>query len=182
MSQTRVCGPPHPGRLIHRLIHMDRSGADQKLVRQGTLSRGPVEGAGRGVFPRPTAEPERAATGVHPAGAVEGSEPAGVGQASGGQSLYNPTGGRVGAGWNLQPRHGAWLLVSLPQTGEGSAAAKLFSRLILAYGGLSGVIGQRADQPRSTSILAFSLKRVRYCQLRKPGVKWPSLHHVNRKG
>ena len=29
VSQTRVCDPPQPG----RLIHMDRSGADQKLVR-----------------------------------------------------------------------------------------------------------------------------------------------------
>ena len=161
---------------------MNRSGADRQIVRRGTLGPGPSECADQGAFPRPTTQAERAAVRVHQGEAVAGSEPAGAGQASGGQPLYNPTGGRVGAGWNLQPRHGAWLLVSLPQTGEGGAAAKLFSRLILAYEGLPGVIGQRADQPRSTSILAFSLKRVRYCQLRKPGVKWPSLHHVNRKG
>ena len=40
--------------------------------------------------------------------AVEGSEPAGTGQATGGQPLDHPTGGRVGVGWKLQPRHGAW--------------------------------------------------------------------------
>ena len=51
MSQTRVCEPPQPGLLIHRLIYMDRSGAEQQLVRQGTLSREPDEGAGPGTFP-----------------------------------------------------------------------------------------------------------------------------------
>ena len=48
-----------------------------------------------GRFPWPTAEPERAATEVHPGGAIEGSEPAGIGQAPGGQPLDHPTGGRV---------------------------------------------------------------------------------------
>ena len=55
----------------------------QRLVaelHQGPFRCGPSEGAGRGPFPRPTAEPERAATGVHPGGAVEGSESAGTGQ------------------------------------------------------------------------------------------------------
>ena len=44
-----------------------------------------------GAHPRPTTEPDRAA-GVHPGGAVEGSEPAGTGQATGGQPLDHPTG------------------------------------------------------------------------------------------
>ena len=65
---------------------------------QGPFGRRAGEGAGRRPFPRPTAEPDRAATGVHPVRAVEGSEPAGTGQATGGQPLDNPTGGRVG-GW-----------------------------------------------------------------------------------
>ena len=43
----------------------------------------------RGLFPWP------AATGVHPGGTVEGSEPAGTGQALGGQPLDHPTGGPV---------------------------------------------------------------------------------------
>ena len=47
---------------------------------QGALGRGAGEGAGRGAVPWPAAEPERAATGVHPGRAVEGSEPAGPGQ------------------------------------------------------------------------------------------------------
>ena len=38
----------------------------------------------REAFPRPTAQPDRAATGVRPGGAVERSEPAGTGQALGG--------------------------------------------------------------------------------------------------
>ena len=70
---------------------------------QGALGRGPGEGADRGAFPWPAAEPDRAATGVHPVRAVEGSEPAGTGQATGGQPLDHPTGGRVGAGWKSQP-------------------------------------------------------------------------------
>ena len=45
MSQTRVCEPPSPGRLIHRLIYMDRSGVDQKLVRKPPSS-GVTDGAG----------------------------------------------------------------------------------------------------------------------------------------
>ena len=75
---------------------------------------GQAKARGRGAFPWPAAQPDRAATGVHPGGAVEGSEPAGTGQAPGGQPLDNPTGGRVGGGWNLQPRHGAWPVGSLP--------------------------------------------------------------------
>ena len=65
---------------------------------QGALGRWPGEGADRGALPRPTAEPDRAAAGVHPGGTVEGSEPAGTGQAPGGQSLDHPTGERVGVG------------------------------------------------------------------------------------
>ena len=48
---------------------------------------GAGEGAGRGAVPWAAAEPERAATGVHPGRAVEGSESAGTGQAPGGQPL-----------------------------------------------------------------------------------------------
>ena len=38
----------------------------------------------------------------------KGSEPAGTGQATGGQPLDHPTGGRVGVGWELQLLHKAW--------------------------------------------------------------------------
>ena len=79
------------------------------------LGRRPGEGAGRGAFPRPEAEPDRAAKGLHPGGAVEGSEPAGTGQALGGQPLDHPAGGQVGVGWAMQPLHGAWPVGSLPR-------------------------------------------------------------------
>ena len=82
---------------------------------QGALRRGPGEGAGRRPFPWQAAEPDRVAAGVHPVRAVERSEPAGTGQAIGGQPLDHPTGGRVGVGWKLQPLHGAWPVGSLPQ-------------------------------------------------------------------
>ena len=59
---------------------------------------GQAKARAEGSFPRPAAEPDRAATGVHPGRAVEGSEPAGTGQAPGGQPLDHPTGGRVGVG------------------------------------------------------------------------------------
>ena len=75
----------------------------------------PGEGAGRGAFPRPEAEPDRVAKGLHPGGAVEGSEPAGTGQALGGQPLDHPAGGQVGVGWAMQPLHGAWPVGSLPR-------------------------------------------------------------------
>ena len=65
---------------------------------QGALGRGAGKGAGRGPFPWPSAQPERAATGVHPGRAVEGSEPAGTGQAPRGQPLDHPTGGQVAVG------------------------------------------------------------------------------------
>ena len=57
-----------------------------------------------GPLPRAAAQPDRTATGVHQGGAFEGSEPAGAGQAPGGQPLDHPTGGRIGVGWGLQPR------------------------------------------------------------------------------
>ena len=54
--------------------------------------------------------------GVHPGGAVEGSEPAGTGQATGGQPLDHPAGGRVAVGWRvgrkLQPLNGDRLLAA----------------------------------------------------------------------
>ena len=65
---------------------------------QGALGRGAGEGAGRGAVPWAAAEPERAATGVHPGRAVEGSEPAGPSQAPGGQPLDHPAGGQVAVG------------------------------------------------------------------------------------
>ena len=74
---------------------------------QGPFGRGAGEGTGRGAFPWPEAQPDRAAKGLHPGGAVEGSEPAGTGQAPGGQPLDHPTGGRVAVGWAMQPLHGA---------------------------------------------------------------------------
>ena len=87
--------------------------------------RRPGEGADRGAFPWPAAQPDRAATGVHPGGAVEGSEPAGTGQVPGGQPLDHPTGGRVEVGWNLQPRHGAWPVGSLTQYRRGKRRGKV---------------------------------------------------------
>ena len=89
--------------LCGRLRHIDghrqapaRDGARfQRVVSeldQGSHGRGPGEGVGRMPFPWPTAYPDRAATGVNPGGAVEGSEPAGTGQAPGGQPLDHPTG------------------------------------------------------------------------------------------
>ena len=104
-------GVPVPGGGL-RHCHRQRQAAApdgarlQRVVAeldQGALGRGPGKGADRGAFPRPEAEPERAATGVHPGGAVERSEPAGTGQAPGGQPLDHPAGGRVGAGWKLRP-------------------------------------------------------------------------------
>ena len=59
---------------------------------------GQAKARAEGRFPGPAAEPDRAATGVHPGRAVEGSEPAGTGQATGGQPLDHPTGGPVGTG------------------------------------------------------------------------------------
>ena len=58
---------------------------------------------GRGPFPWPAAQPYRAAAGVHPGGAVGGREPAGTGQALGGQPLDHPTGRQVGVGWKVHP-------------------------------------------------------------------------------
>ena len=87
VSQTRVCEPLQQG----RFIHTDCFGSDQKLVRQGTLSPEQSEGTDQGPFPWPTAKPERAAAGVHQDRKVEGSEPAQVGQAPGGQPLDHPT-------------------------------------------------------------------------------------------
>ena len=51
-----------------------------------------------GRFPGRRPSPTAAATGVHPDKAVEGSDPAGTGQAPGGQPLDHPTGGQVGVG------------------------------------------------------------------------------------
>ena len=66
--------------------------------------------AGRRPFPRPTAQPDRAAKGVHSGETVEGSEPAGIGQAPSGQPLDHPT-GRVGQ--EMYARHGTWPAGSL---------------------------------------------------------------------
>ena len=59
---------------------------------------GQAKARAEGRVPWPAAQPDRAATGVHPGGAVEGSEPAGTGQAPGGQPLDHPTGGQVAFG------------------------------------------------------------------------------------
>ena len=99
-------GVPVPfGRLRHLDGHRQaptRDGARlQRVVAQldqGPLGRRPGEGAGRGAFPRPEAEPDRAAKGLHPGGAVEGSEPAGTGQAPGGQP-FGPSSRWTGRGW-----------------------------------------------------------------------------------
>ena len=44
-----------------------------------------------------------------------GVQPAGTGQAPGGQPLDDPTSQQVGVGWEMQPRHGAWPVGSLTQ-------------------------------------------------------------------
>ncbi len=96
--------PAHDGaRLLRVVAELD----------QGALGRGPGEGTDRGPFPGPAAQSDRAATGVHPGRAVEGSEPAGPGQAPGGQPLDHPAGRRVGFGRKLQPLQGASRVVSL---------------------------------------------------------------------
>ena len=59
---------------------------------------GQAKARAEGRFPGRPAEPERAAAGVHPGRAVEGSEPAGTGQAPGGQPLDHPAGGQVAVG------------------------------------------------------------------------------------
>ena len=85
----------------HRQAPADDGAGLQRVVAeldQGALRRGPGQGAGRGSFPRTEAEPDRTATGVHPGRAVEGSEPAGTGQAPGGQPLDHPAGGQVAVG------------------------------------------------------------------------------------
>ena len=70
--------------------------------------------------------------------AVEGSEPAGTGQAPGGQPLDNPTGGPVGVGWNLQPRHGAWPVGSLTQHRRGQICGKVLQAVHAGPRDLSG--------------------------------------------
>ena len=59
---------------------------------------GSRSGRAEGRVPGWRPSPERAATGVHPGRAVEGSEPAGTGQAPGSQPLDHPTGGQVAVG------------------------------------------------------------------------------------
>ena len=81
--------PAHDGARLQRVV---------AELDQGALGRRPGEGAGRGAVPWAAAEPDRAATGVHPGRAVEGSEPAGTGQAPGGQPLDHPAGGQVAVG------------------------------------------------------------------------------------
>ena len=72
MSQTRVCDTPSQGDSSTRTAPE----LTQKLAQQGTLSRGPVEGTGRRVFPWPAAEPDRPATGVRSDKALEEPAPA----------------------------------------------------------------------------------------------------------
>ena len=99
-------GVPVPfGRLRHLDGHRQaptRDGARlQRVVAQldqGALGRRPGEGAGRGAFPRPEAEPDRAAKGLHPGGAVEGSEPAGNWPSSW-RSAVGPSSRWTGRGW-----------------------------------------------------------------------------------
>ena len=66
------------------------------------IGGGAGQGTHRGPFPRPAAYPNRAATGVHQGGAVQGGEPAGPGKAPRGQSLDHPAGRRLGAGCKLR--------------------------------------------------------------------------------
>ena len=108
---------------------------------QGALGRGAGEGAGRGAGPWPAAEPERVATGVHPGRAVEGSEPAGPGQATGGQPLDHPAGGPVEAGWKLQPLRGVWPVGSLVQYQRGQRRGQVLPLVYTSPRELSGGFG-----------------------------------------
>ena len=82
-------GVPVPGGgLLHGNVHRQAPALDgarlQRVVAeldQGALGRRPSQGPDRGPVPWPTSEPDRAAAGVRPDGAIEGSEPAGTGQA-----------------------------------------------------------------------------------------------------
>ena len=59
---------------------------------------GQAKARAEGRFPGRRPSLNGAATGVHPGRAVEGSEPAGPGQAPGGQPLDHPAGGQVAVG------------------------------------------------------------------------------------
>ena len=91
------------------------------------------------------AQPARAATGLHLGGAIEGSEPAGAGQAPGSQPLDYTAGGRVEVGRELQPLHGAWPVGSLTQYWRGQRRGKVLPRSMLGHRGIAGVLGQRRE-------------------------------------
>ena len=139
-------GVPVPGgRLRHGHVHRQAPALDgarlQRVVAeldQGALGGGPGQGAGRGAFPRPEAEPDRAAKGLHPGGAVEGSEPAGTGQAPGGQPLDHPAGGQVGVGWAMHPRHGTWPVDRLAEYQRGQSCGKVLQAVHAGPRDLSG--------------------------------------------
>ena len=62
------------------------------------------------------------------------------------EGLHHPTGGPVGVGWNLQPRHGAWPVGSLTQYRRGQRRDKVLPPVDVGPRGLSGRLGQRANR------------------------------------
>ena len=52
--------------------------------------------------------------------------------------MDHPTGGRVGVGWNLQPRHGAWPVDSPPQCQRGQICGKVLQAVHAGPRELSG--------------------------------------------
>ena len=93
-------------------------------IRERTVV-GQGEGAGRGAFLWPAAEPDRATAEVNPGGTVEGSEPAGTGQAPAGQLSDYRTGGQVGVGRKSHPVRGAWPVGSLTNYHRGQRRDKV---------------------------------------------------------
>ena len=73
----------------------------QNSIRDRSVA-GQAKARDRWAFPRPTAQPDRAATGVHPGGAVEGSGQRELAKRLEVRPLDHPTSGRVGVGWKLQ--------------------------------------------------------------------------------
>ena len=72
---------------------------------------------------------------------VAGGEPAGTGQAPGGQPLDHPAGGRVEAGWKLQPLRGVWPVDSLVQYQRGQRRGQVLPIVYASPRELSGGFG-----------------------------------------
>ncbi len=63
--------------------------------------------------------------------------------------MDHPTGGQVGVGWKMQPRHGAWPVGSLTQYRRGKRRGKVLQVVHTSPKGLSGGFGQRTHKART---------------------------------